>query len=248
MELRVTRTATFDTGLFLFALRHSAQQPPQLSFNYSWQPFLGILQQQAMEVDLGVDLGLLIHQGEGEAHSVLDPVAAPDAGTEATVLVHDHEILFRPCAVVGSELADQALNLLAFQVAVGGDELPARSGVGLGDGQLVGAEAPHHASERGGLNLLACDPTAPICGLQILGSALVLLRIIKDSDGQRLTFDLVSGRLECVVGCGLIFVLHCIGQGLPTLKTELLQCLLSGLWKKYLFDLSKPSLQLFQVE
>ena len=124
---------------------------------------------------------------------------------------------------------------------------PARV-LGLGDGQLAGAEAPHHASERGGLNLLACDPTGAIRWLQVLGSALVLLRIIKDADGQCLTFDLVSGRLECVVGCGLIFVLHCIGQGLPTLKTELPQCLLSSLRKKYLFDLSKPSLQLFQIE
>ena len=139
-------------------------------------------------------------------------------------------------------MRDERLNLLAFEVAVGGNELPACSGVGLGDGQLVGAEAPHHTSERGGLNVLAGDPTAPICGLQILGSALVLLWIIKDAHGQCLTFDLVSGRLECVVGCGLIFVLHCVGQGLPTLETELLQCLFSSLRKKYLFDLGKPSL------
>ena len=52
-----------------------------------------------MEVDLGVDLGLPIHQGEGEAHSVLDPVAAPDARTEATMLVRDHEVTLRPCWV-----------------------------------------------------------------------------------------------------------------------------------------------------
>ena len=45
-----------------------------------------------MEVEPGVDLGFLVHQGEGEAHGVLDPVAAPDAGAEPTVFVGDHEV------------------------------------------------------------------------------------------------------------------------------------------------------------
>ena len=54
------------------ALRHSAQQPPQFSLNYFWQPRLCVLQQQAMEVNMGVDLGLLIHQGEGEAFTVIN--------------------------------------------------------------------------------------------------------------------------------------------------------------------------------
>ena len=52
-----------------------------------------------MEVELGADLGLLVRQGEGEAHRVLDRVTAPDAGAEAAALVRDHEVTLRPCWV-----------------------------------------------------------------------------------------------------------------------------------------------------
>ena len=77
----------------------SAQHPPQLLLNQLREPLLCGVQQQAVEVDLGVDLGLLIHKGEGQAHSVLDPVAAPDSRTEAGVFVRDHELTLRPCRV-----------------------------------------------------------------------------------------------------------------------------------------------------
>ena len=71
----------------------SAQQPPQLVLDHAGQPFLGVLQQQAMEVDLGVDLGLLIHQGEREADGVFDAVAAPDTGPEPTMAFSVDEVL-----------------------------------------------------------------------------------------------------------------------------------------------------------
>ena len=37
---------------------------------------MGRAQQQAMKVDLGIDLGLLIHQDKSKTHSVLDAVTA----------------------------------------------------------------------------------------------------------------------------------------------------------------------------
>ena len=57
-----------------------------------------------MEVDLGVDLGLPIHQGEGEAHSVLDPITAPDARTEAAdLMVRKAAALFDAGQRIGPE-------------------------------------------------------------------------------------------------------------------------------------------------
>ena len=138
-----------------------------------------------MEVEPGVDLGLPVHQGEGEAHSVLDPITAPDVGAEATVLVRDHEVTLRPCWVPGGELDDQALNLLAFQVAVLGDELPAGPGAGHRHRNFVGAVlALEKAGERGGLNRLLTRPVAAVGRKQIFRSTLVLPLIVVDVNAQ----------------------------------------------------------------
>jgi len=46
-----------------------------------------------MEINLGVDLRLPIHQGEGKAHSVFDPVSAPDSRAKTTAAIRNHEVL-----------------------------------------------------------------------------------------------------------------------------------------------------------
>ena len=68
----------------------------ELLRDHPWQPLLGIPQDKAVEVEPGVDLRLLIHKGEGQAHRVLDPITAPDAGDfdfDAIPLTTDEKIL-----------------------------------------------------------------------------------------------------------------------------------------------------------
>ena len=76
------------------------QKPPKLLLNEHGQALLSFLEQQAMEIDLGVDLRLPIHESEGKAHSVFDPVSAPDSRAKTTAAIRNHEVLLS-CTRVG---------------------------------------------------------------------------------------------------------------------------------------------------
>ena len=69
------------------------QQPPQLLLNKDGQALLGLLQQQAVNVDAGVLGWLVVQQREGQRHCVLCSVLPPDTGAETTVAFGQNEVL-----------------------------------------------------------------------------------------------------------------------------------------------------------